>query len=139
MLIAASMGAVAFQKGLGMIHSLAHPLSSRQGIHHGLANALLLPAGITFLEQSELEPDQAARISRVWSMFEKRVPHAENLAKHCRNFIMELGIQPWLSAHGISEADLEALAAEAYEDPCHRLNMVPVNRADLLAVYKAAL
>ncbi|MBW1898016.1 MAG: iron-containing alcohol dehydrogenase, partial [Deltaproteobacteria bacterium] len=41
MLIAAAMGAVAFQKGLGMIHSLAHPLSSRFDIHHGLANALL--------------------------------------------------------------------------------------------------
>ncbi len=44
MLKAAMMGAVAFQKGLGACHSLAHPLSSECGLHHGLANALCLPA-----------------------------------------------------------------------------------------------
>src|SRR5262249_23052566 len=44
MMKAAMMGAVAFQKGLGACHSLAHPLSSEKGMHHGLANALCLPA-----------------------------------------------------------------------------------------------
>src|SRR5439155_24197944 len=44
MMKAAMMGAVAFQKGLGACHSLAHPLSSECGLHHGLANALGLPS-----------------------------------------------------------------------------------------------
>src|SRR4030095_231860 len=48
MMKAAMMGAVAFQKGLGACHSLAHPLSSEGGLHHGLANALVLPAVIDF-------------------------------------------------------------------------------------------
>ena len=50
MMKAAMMGAVAFQKGLGACHSLAHPLSSEKGLHHGLANALCLPAVVEFNE-----------------------------------------------------------------------------------------
>jgi alcohol dehydrogenase class IV len=139
MLIAASMGAMAFQKGLGMIHSLAHPLSSRHGLHHGLANALLLPEGLAFLEHAALSQDQSARISRVWSMFEKRQPSADSLARHSQKFIMELGMQPGLAQQGITTADLDLLADEALEDPCHQSNMVSVNRDDLLSVYKAAM
>src|SRR5690606_15757886 len=48
MLIASLMGAVAFQKGLGIVHSLAHPLSSLLDTHHGLANAVNLPYGMGF-------------------------------------------------------------------------------------------
>ena len=48
MLVAAAMGAVAFQKDLGVVHSLAHPLSTICGMHHGLANALCLVAGMRF-------------------------------------------------------------------------------------------
>jgi alcohol dehydrogenase class IV len=139
MLIAASMGAAAFQKGLGMIHSLAHPLSSRHGLHHGLANALLLPAGVAFLEQAGLNQDQSARITRVWSLFEKRQSPADSLAAHCRNFIKAIGIKPGLSNCGIAETDLDALADEAFKDPCHSSNMIPVNRSDLLSAYKAAM
>src|SRR4030095_11594405 len=48
MLVAAAMGAVAFQKDLGVVHSTAHPLSPICGLHHGLANALCLVAGMKF-------------------------------------------------------------------------------------------
>src|SRR6266511_1092449 len=48
MLVAAAMGAVAFQKDLGVVHSMAHPLSTICGLHHGLANALCLLAGMKF-------------------------------------------------------------------------------------------
>src|SRR6185369_17686801 len=48
MLVAAAMGAVAFQKDLGVVHSMAHPLSAICGMHHGLANALCLVAGMQF-------------------------------------------------------------------------------------------
>lgn len=139
MLIAAAMGATAFQKGLGMVHSLAHPLSSRHGLHHGLANAILLPAGIAFLEQADLNQEQAARIGRIWSMFEKRQRPADSLAQHCKNFITELNIQPRLSEQGVAESDLASLSVEAFDDPCHQSNMVPVTRADMLSVYKAAM
>src|SRR5216110_1963698 len=48
MLIASLMGAAAFQKGLGVVHSLAHPLSSLLDTHHGLANAVNIPYGMEF-------------------------------------------------------------------------------------------
>ena len=48
MMMAAIMGAVAFQKGLGAVHSLAHPLSTECGMHHGTTNAILLPAVLEY-------------------------------------------------------------------------------------------
>ena len=48
MLLASMMGAIAFQKGLGVVHSLAHPLSSLLDTHHGLANAVNIPYGMRF-------------------------------------------------------------------------------------------
>ncbi len=139
MLIAASMGAVAFQKGLGMIHSMAHPLSSRHGLHHGLANALLLPQSIAFLEKADLDAAQMARMERVKAMFDKRIAKENSLSGQCRAFIKDLGIVRGLSHHGIGPADLEILSTEAFEDPCHANNMIPVTRSDLLSVYRAAL
>ena len=139
MLLAATMGATAFQKGLGMIHSLAHPLSSRFHIHHGLANALLLPAGVAFLEHAELNKRQARRIARVQSLFEQRGIDKTTLSEACLQFLVKLDIHYGLSTQGIKEEDLEALSKEAFEDPCHQSNMVPVQQPDLLEVYRAAL
>ena len=139
MLLAASMGATAFQKGLGMIHSLAHPLSTQCGMHHGLANALMLPFGVRFLENADLDDEQKARIARVLSMFTERGLVRGSLSDSCRHFVVDLGIEFGLSAYGVAERDLESLADEAMGDPCHPFNMIPVNRDDLLAAYKAAL
>jgi len=61
MMKAAMMGAVAFQKGLGACHSLAHPLSSEHGMHHGLANALCLPAVCAF--NAEIARARLAEVS----------------------------------------------------------------------------
>ncbi|MBW1892985.1 MAG: iron-containing alcohol dehydrogenase [Deltaproteobacteria bacterium] len=138
MLIAATMGAVAFQKGLGMIHSLAHPLSSRHAMHHGLANALLLSSGVSFLEKADLNQDQSARISRVRSMFGERHMKNQTLADACQHFIQTLGIQSGLLSRGIQKKDLEGLSMEAFEDPCHQTNMMPVDQDDLFSVYEAA-
>jgi len=138
MLIAASMGATAFQKGLGMIHSLAHPLSSRCNMHHGLANALLMPAGISFVEEAELNADQTNRIERIKSLFEERGYKTGSLSGRCRQFTESLGIMSGLQKHGVEEDVLEVLSSEAYADPCHQTNMIPVKQTDLLAVYKAA-
>ncbi len=139
MLIAATMGAAAFQKGLGMIHSLAHPLSSRCSMHHGLANALLMPAAISFIEQSNLDEAQRSRVNKVQTLFFDRGYKSGSLSEMCRQFNEKLGIKAGLLNHGVEGAELDALAKEAVEDPCHPTNIIPVGLADLLSVYKAAL
>lgn len=139
MLLAASMGATAFQKGLGMIHSLAHPLSSECGLHHGLANALLLPASVKFLEACPLDEDQRQRINRVQSLFAEVGLEKESLSVSCAEFFESLGIELGLERHGVKAADLELLADKAHKDGCHQTNMLPVGREQLLKVYQEAL
>lgn len=139
MLMAATMGATAFQKGLGMIHSLAHPLSAHFGLHHGLTNALLLPASIAFIEQSNLSEPQRARLSEVQRLFQVRGMVGDSVSNASRRWFEQLGITFGLAQHGIVEDRLEFLAGEAFDDPCHATNMIPVSREDLLTTYRSAL
>lgn len=134
MLMASTMGATAFQKGLGMIHSMAHPLSSECGLHHGLANALLLPESVSFLEESELNDQQRSRIQKVNEMFLSRGYTDASLAKNCRTYFEKLGIKFGLVHHGVEENDLEVIAAKAVDDVCHQSNMIPVTKMDFLTV-----
>ena len=139
MQIAASMGAVAFQKGLGMIHSMAHPLSSLYGLHHGMANALLLPESVLFLEKAKLTAEQMAKIQKVRSIFAECGLGRGSLTESCGDFCEMVGIPMRLSKHGITAAELAKLSDEAFEDGCHASNMVPVNKADFLKVLSAAM
>jgi alcohol dehydrogenase class IV len=139
MQIAAAMGAAAFQKGLGMVHSLAHPLSSMYDIHHGLANALMFPAAMEFLENADLSEEQRRRISKVRALFaEVGLIHIA-LSECLKEFIPALGIEPGLCKYKVPESDIEKLSAEAFHDGCHASNMIPVTKDDLLKVYRAAM
>lgn len=138
MLIAASMGATAFQKGLGMIHSLAHPLSSHFNLHHGQAIALLTPSALAFLEKKNLSKEHEERLWTILHLYEGDGTAKESLSETCYSFITSLGIKLGLANHSISESDLDALADKAFHDPCHATNIIPVNRNDLLQIYKAA-
>ncbi len=139
MLMAATMGATAFQKGLGMIHSLAHPLSAHYGLHHGLTNALLLPASVAFLEQSDLDDGQRGRLTTAFRLFEERGLGGDSLSSSARAWFEQLGIEFGLARHGVPEDQLDFLAGEAFDDPSHATNLIPVSRGDLLATYRAAL
>lgn len=138
MQMAAAMGATAFQKGLGMIHSLAHPLSARYNTHHGLANALLLPDALAFLESRPLPPAARAKLERVQGLFREAGLAKESLSASARAFFAALGVPFGLRKHKVQEADLEPLSRDAFEDTCHASNIVPVGREDLLSVYRAA-
>ena len=138
MLIAAAMGATAFQKGLGMIHSMAHPLSSRHDLHHGLASAIILPFGIAFLENSQLNDDQKRRISDIRSLFKEKGEEGEILSENCASFIKKLGITVGLRNYDIQKDDLKPLSEDSFKDPCHATNMIPVTKDDFLNVLEAA-
>jgi alcohol dehydrogenase class IV len=131
MMKAAMMGAVAFQKGLGACHSLAHPLSSEKGMHHGLANALCLPAVVDYNERAA-----HARLDRVRSILD---PSAKSCGEAVRALRKRVGLPEGLGAEGVTAADIPKLSDKAIEDACHRSNPRPTTRDDLAGLYKASL
>ena len=131
MMKAAMMGAVAFQKGLGACHSLAHPLSSEKGMHHGLANALCLPAVVEHNESVIPE-----RLDRVRRTLDDKAKSAKEAVSALR---AKLGLPGGLAAEGVTKADIPKLADKAFEDACHRSNPKPVTRDDLARLYELSL
>jgi alcohol dehydrogenase class IV len=127
MMVAAMMGAIAFQKGLGAVHSLAHPLSSEFGMHHGTSNAVLLPAVLEFNR------------TVVPSRFEELESYLGCDILACTNRLNEIcGISPRLRDYGIPVSALPALADKAIQDGCHLLNPRPCTRDSLLNLYQQA-
>jgi alcohol dehydrogenase class IV len=129
MMMASLMGAIAFQKGLGAVHSLAHPLSSDFGMHHGTSNALLLPIVLEFNR-----PAVAQRLDELAAQF-----GGGDIVERVRDLNRRVGIAPRLRDYGVTEAALPALADKAFQDGCHQLNPRSCTREDLLALYSAAL
>ncbi len=138
MLKASMMGAVAFQKGLGACHSLAHPLSAEHGLHHGLANALCLPAVIDFNRSAV--PKKIAHLAKMMGV---RGEDEETLMFECSGGIRALrkkiGLPSGLAEVGVEEDALPKLAPLAFEDVCHKLNPRECTTEDLLALYRASL
>lgn len=131
MMKAAMMGAVAFQKGLGVCHSLAHPLSSEKDMHHGLANALCLPAVCDF--NNGAVPDRIERVRRVVD------PNATSLSNGLRSLREKIGLPSGLGAEGVTKADIPKLADKAMEDACWRSNPRAVTREDAVKLYELSL
>ena len=138
MLKAAMMGAVAFQKGVGACHALAHPLSAEHGLHHGLANALCLPAVLDFNRSAV--PDKVAEVGRILGV---RGDDKETLAFECSGGVRALrkkvGLPSGLAEVGIEEEALSCLADLATEDASHSLNPRPCTAEDMLALYRASM
>ena len=140
MLVAAAMGAVAFQKDLGVVHSLAHPLSTICHLHHGLANALCLVAGMKFC--ASRKPGLYRRVGIACGL--DLVKTSDFEADHATiafvaEFLSGLGLNTKLRDHGVTPTHLDALVAQAIDDPCHKTNAVPVTREDLRNLYLEVL
>jgi alcohol dehydrogenase class IV len=133
MLVAAMMGAVAFQKDLGAIHSLAHPLSTFCGLHHGTANALCAPFVMKF--NAERVPGIYRRVGIALGL---NNPDDAATIEHVSGMFREIGLAPGLRAYGVKESLLDAMSDQAFEDTCHQTNPVPVTRNDLRALYQLA-
>jgi len=136
MLMAAAMGAVAFQKDLGACHSLAHPLSTVCGLHHGLANAVCLPPVLRF--NAGRRPGLYRRVGVACGLDVQRASDADADASaigFLEEFLAGLGLGRRLRDLGVAERHLDELTAQAFADGCHRTNVVPVTAADLRALY----
>jgi alcohol dehydrogenase class IV len=134
MLLASLMGAVAFQKGLGIVHSLAHPMSSLLDTHHGLANAINLPYGMEFnykgFENRFYKMGVALGLGS--NSAAKVIPYLFELNN-------ELGLPTRLRDIGVEESHIETLSQLAIEDFCHPSNPKPLDKADFEALYRKAL
>jgi alcohol dehydrogenase class IV len=134
MMIASLMGAVAFQKGLGVVHSLAHPMSSLLDTHHGLANAVNLPYGMRYnIAGSE---EKFRRIARVLELKEEK---GEAVVDWLFDLNRELGLPVRLRDAGVRSEHIETLADLAFADFCHPNNPKPVSREDFKKLYTEAL
>ncbi len=134
MMIASLMGAVAFQKGLGVVHSLAHPLSSLLDTHHGLANAVNLPYGMRF-NIAGFE-DKFKRIARAMNLKNET---GEAVVEHLFSLNKQMNLPLKLSAIGVKHEHIETLSALAFADFCHPSNPKVVNENDFKKLYLEAL
>lgn len=132
MMMAASMGAVAFQKGLGVCHSLAHPLSTIAGLHHGLANAIMLPYVLEFNQSAA--PERLADIAI--ALDGKKDEPAATIVKRLNKFA---GIPDKLSVAGVKAEQVPVMVEQAFEDASHLLNPRSVTKDDLKKLYEKAL
>ena len=134
MLIASLMGAVAFQKGLGVVHSLAHPLSSLLDTHHGLANAVNIPYGMEFnINGCE---DKFKRIARTLELNEET---GQAVVKYLFDLNSKINIPHKLRDIGVKQEHIETLSDLAIADFAHPNNPKPVSREDFRNLYSKAL
>jgi alcohol dehydrogenase class IV len=134
MLAAASMGAAAFQKGLGGVHAIAHPVGSWFNTHHGLTNAVILPYVVTF-NRSAIE-DKADLITRVLDL---RARGFDGFLAWVLDMRRELGIPHSLADLGVSADKAAIIGREAAIDPSAGGNPIPVDAAQLEHIFRAAV
>ena len=121
MMSAAAMGAVAFQKGLGGIHALAHAIGATYNTHHGMTNAVILPYVLKFNRPAvEQIIARAAAYMEIDGGF-------DGFYDYVLKMRAELDVPDKLSGLGVKDADLDYLAAMAAEDPCAGGNPVELN------------
>jgi len=139
MLMASTMGALAFQKGLGAVHSLAHQLSTEADIPHGVANSIMLPYVMEFnLEYAkELYADIASALGAdITGMSVDEAAHA-GIAQ-VRQLSREIGVPQSLSEVGLKRESLQRMAKNAMLDHCCMLNPRPCTEEDMLRLYEIA-
>jgi hypothetical protein len=135
MLMAAAMGATAFQKGLGLVHALSHPLGGATGIHHGLCNAIFLPYCMEF-NRAAIE-DRMVILARHLDL---PAPGFRGVLDWMLALRRDLGLPHTLAGFpGVNEASLRRLAPLAALDPSLATNPVPATIDQLEAVFVRAL
>ena len=134
LLAASSMGSTAFQKGLGAIHSLSHPVNAQYNIHHGLSNAIFMPYVLTFNKDSiEKKIISICDYLGLDKKFDSFLEWILELRK-------ELAIPHKLSdVMDCSKINLDELSLMAYKDPSTSGNPRKINKDDLKMMYEHSI
>ncbi len=132
MMSAAAMGAVAFQKGLGAIHALSHPVGAIYNTHHGLTNAVFMPYVLAFNRPAiEGKTDRLAAFLGLTGF--------DGFLAWILDLRRELAIPNGLTGLGIDAARFDEMAAMAVVDPTAGGNPIPLDEAAAKRLYEAAL
>ncbi len=134
MLAAASMGATAFQKGLGAIHALSHPIGAVHDTHHGLTNAVVMPYVLAFNR-----PAIEQRMTRLAAYLGLPDPSFDAVQGWILDLREEIGIAHTLAGLGIGEAHVDALVPMAANDPTCGSNPIPIGEPELRRMFLMAI
>ncbi|WP_064711525.1 iron-containing alcohol dehydrogenase [Rhizobium bangladeshense] len=130
MMSAAAMGAVAFQKGLGAIHALSHPIGAVYNTHHGMTNAVVMPAVLRFNRAAiEEKISRAAAYLGISGGFDGFYDYVLKLRS-------DLGVPETLTAMGIAPDRIDELSAMAIEDPSAGGNPVAMTLENAKALFR---
>jgi 4-hydroxybutyrate dehydrogenase len=134
MMMASMEGALTFQKGLGAVHAMAHPLGALDNLplHHGTLNAVLLPAVLRFNEAAA--PEKYERLRRAIG-----ASSDADLAGWVADLNARLSLPGGLAAMGVSPDLLPRIADHAEQDPSTDTNARPAKRADYAEMLRASL
>jgi len=133
MLVAAMMGATAFQKGLGSVHSLAHQLGGLFNTPHGLANSIILPYALT--QNKEAIED---KMKKLCIFLDINNPSCESFIKYIISLQEILGIPSNLSEAKIENDRAEEIGKLAFQDPSTGTNAKTLEVKDLVVLFQAA-
>jgi len=134
MMMASLQGGLSFQKGLGAVHSMSHPLGGLRFpvLHHGTLNAVILPAVLRFNRAHAAE--KIAVLERALE-----VPAGEDLATHVEKLNASIGLPSSLHAMGVTQDMIPRMVEGAMKDHSTATNPRPVTRADFHELFRQAL
>jgi 4-hydroxybutyrate dehydrogenase len=139
MMSASMQGAMAFQKGLGCVHSLSHSLGGvNPRLHHGTLNAMFLPAVVKFNAQAEsVQRDQ--RVQRMAQAMALRGSDEVAVAQALREMNSRLGLPSGLATMGVVANDSARVIDGALKDHCHKTNPREASASDYAALIDASM
>jgi alcohol dehydrogenase class IV len=128
------MGAIAFQKGLGLVHSCAHALSTFKDLHHGLANGLMIDHALPF--NVAAVPERFRALAQAAGLKDES---AEAFLAWLTALKARVGIPAGLLKTGIQANDVQWISELAFQDSCHLNNPRPVTQADFEVIFLKAM
>jgi len=133
MMMASMMGAIAFQKDLGAVHSCAHALGTVVDMHHGLANGIMIDHVMRF--NADAAPAKMAELARVCGAGNT----GESFVEWLGAIKSRIGIPATLGGKGVTARHIPQLVEIAVKDTCHQTNPKPVSAADFERIFTQAL
>ncbi len=134
MMMSSMMGAIAFQKGLGLTHSCAHALGTVVDMHHGLANAVMIDFALK--HNAQIAADRFKALAMTAGLQD---PSANGFYKWLTQLKKDCAIPANLKEAGVGKDKLDRLVQVAFEDSCHQNNPCPVSKDDFRRIFTEAL